>query len=724
MKGEGGLSLFLSTLILSPSFILLLLLMKEVLDAPITVLPGVRPKQIQLLARELHVHTIGELLAHYPLRYVDRAVIHPISQLRKEGEMYQFVGEVTQIAYKGEGSKKRLEVTFQDESGRIAGVFFKGISYIHRQLRIGTKYLLFGRVSVFGRTINIVHPEINLYDPHQKNRIPLEPIYKTSESMKKGGLNSRGVLTIISKALQWAAPHLQEYLPAPLLQRYNFAPFAWARHTIHFPGSLEELRRARSRVKFDELFCIQVQLMQQNQQYRTVYQGHRCDVVGSLVNRFYREELPFDLTGAQKRVVREMREDMRTGAQMNRLLQGDVGSGKTVVAVFTMLLAADNGLQSCLMAPTEILAQQHYAGIQRMLQNLPVRIALLTGSTGLKARREITSASEDGSLDILVGTHALIEDNVQFKKLGMVIIDEQHRFGVDQRAKLWRKGKDTAPHVLVMSATPIPRTLALTLYGDLDVSIIDELPPGRKPIKTVHLYETQREKMHELMLQEIEAGHQVYVVFPLIEESEKSDLQSLSEGYARLQEEFPQYEIEIVHGKMSPEEKNHAMARFSTNEAQILVSTTVIEVGVDVPNASVMIIENAERFGLSQLHQLRGRVGRGAEHSYCYLVTGYKLSEKTRARLGTMVLTNNGFEIAEADLQQRGAGSLGGTRQSGSNMQLQLASLAEDGPIVAFARDRARELFENDPSLEKEENASLAEYVAYIGRGGSYNKIG
>ncbi|PID90811.1 MAG: ATP-dependent DNA helicase RecG [Bacteroidetes bacterium] len=698
--------------------------MARELEAPISVLPGVGEKYVKLLSQEANILSVSDLLSYYPYRYVDRTVITPIRSMNREGEHYQFVAELVQIGCEGEGKKQRLVVVFQDPTGRIRCVFFKGIQWLYRRFKVGGKYLVFGKLSVFGGSATMTHPEVNIYNPEQKDRIPMEPLYHASEKMKKAGLNSRGLLRIMGSTLQWVRPHLSEYLPDRLLSSYQFMPYGDAIAAIHFPKDAEQARRAIGRLKFDELFGVQVQLLQLHESYRTVYKGFECPQVGELTNRFYREALPFDLTNAQKRVVREIREDMGSGNQMNRLLQGDVGSGKTIVALFTMLLAVDNSFQAMLMAPTEILAQQHFATISRMLEGLPVHVALLTGSTPAKARREILAGAESGYLHILVGTHALIEDWVHLPSLGVVVVDEQQRFGVDQRAKLWKKAEGYAPHVLIMTATPIPRTLALTLYGDLDVSIIDELPPGRKPIQTVHMYEAQRGDIYGLVRREIATGRQAYVVFPLIEENEKLELQSLTEGHARIQESFPSLEVEIMHGRMRPEEKEAAMGRFKRGEAQILVSTTVIEVGVDVPNATVMIIENANRFGLSQLHQLRGRVGRGGELSYCILVTDYKLSSTARERLATMVRTTNGFEIAEADMRLRGSGSLEGTQQSGHNAQLKLASLSEDGALLGFARDRAREICTEDPLLLKPENEKLRNRIASLNRISGYEKVG
>ncbi|PIE84702.1 MAG: ATP-dependent DNA helicase RecG [Bacteroidia bacterium] len=698
--------------------------MRNALEAPISLVPGVGERYVKLLSQEADIVSVGDLLAYYPYRYIDRSVLTPIRGMSREGEHYQFVAQLVHIACEGVGRKQRLVVDFQDASGRIRCVFFKGIQWLYKRFRVGGQYLVFGRLSVFGGSVTMAHPEVNLYNPQQQDRIPMEPLYHASEKMKKAGLNSRGILRLMGAALQWARPHLAEYLPEGLLSRYRFMPYGEAVTAVHFPRDGEQARHAIGRLKFDELFGIQVQLLQLHESYRIAYKGFECPRVGELTHRLYREALPFDLTNAQKRVVREIRGDMGSGRQMNRLLQGDVGSGKTVVALFTMLLAADNGYQAMLMAPTEILAQQHFGTLSRMLSGLPVHLALLTGSTPARARREILVGAESGYLHILVGTHALIEDWVRLPKLGVVVVDEQQRFGVDQRAKLWRKAEGYAPHVLIMTATPIPRTLALTLYGDLDVSVIDELPPGRKPIRTAHMYETQRAEVYGLLQREVAAGRQAYVVFPLIEENGKLELQSLTEGHARLVEAFPSLSVEIVHGRMRPEEKEAAMGRFKRGEAHILVSTTVIEVGVDVPNATVMVIENADRFGLSQLHQLRGRVGRGGELSHCVLVTDYKLSSSAHERLATMVRTTNGFEIAEADMRLRGSGSLEGTQQSGHNAQLKLASLAEDGELLGFARDRAREICAEDPLLLKPENEPLREHIASLKRVFGYEKVG
>lgn len=700
--------------------------MSGLLGASLGGLRNVDGKKAKLLEQELGVVTVEDLLSYYPRRYVDRTRMYKIGEVRGVRTPVQIVARLESTQVVGVGPKRRLVAEFVDDTGRIEGIWFRGIQWIYRNMKLGSVYLLFGQVTEYNRSYNMVHPEMELYTPGSARHPPVEPVYETSDKMKRGGLNSRGLMRLMYSVLQQVGSGIPEFLPTWLVEQYSLPSRVWAVHQVHFPESSRAAERAVLRLKFDELFLLQVQLQGQRER-QMQFEGHVFETVGPLFNRLYREGLPFDLTGAQKRVLREIRLDTKSGRQMNRLLQGDVGSGKTLVALFSMLLAADNGYQSCMMAPTEILAQQHYASLSRFLKDMPVRVGLLTGSTPAGARRELLEALQDGSLEILVGTHALIEDRVQYRNLGLVVVDEQQRFGVDQRARLWGKAKALLPHVLIMTATPIPRTLALTLYGDLDVSVIDELPPGRQPVQTIHCYDSKREKVYEMMRAQIAQGRQVYVVYPLIRESEALDFESLEKGYEAIVAAFPPpaYSCVFLHGQMSAEEKEEAMGCFERGEAQILVSTTVIEVGVDVPNATMMVIESAQRFGLSQLHQLRGRVGRGAEASYCVLMTGVKLSRESRQRMATMVGTTDGFKIAEADLQLRGAGDLEGTQQSGIPLKLRLANLATDGKLLGFARRVAGDLYKRDPTLSAPEHAALAERVALWGATQSgYSKIG
>ena len=692
---------------------------------PIEYLKGVGPARAEVLKSELNIHTFGDLLTHYPFRYIDRTQFHKIKQLHPDMAAAQVIGRLIHIEEVGERRSKRLVGHFRDDTGTMELVWFQSISWLKKSLQAGAVYIIYGKPNVFNNQLSITHPEMELYKAGspQQGSMSLQPVYHTTEKLKKFALDSRGIQKLQNALLETIGSQLDENLPDYLIHQQRLMPLRRALEAIHFPHNNAELQQAIHRLKFDELFFIQLKLLKNKLLNTQKFKGHRFTTVGSAFNTFYNEQLPFDLTNAQKRVVKEIRRDTATGAQLNRLVQGDVGSGKTVVALMAMLLAIDNGFQACLMAPTEILAQQHYQSIRELLGNGSVSVQLLTGSVPKKDRRIIHNQLEDGTLHILVGTHALIEDTVRFHNLGLVVIDEQHRFGVEQRAKLWRKNH-IPPHMLVMTATPIPRTLAMTLYGDLDISVIDELPAGRKPIKTMHLYESSRLRMFGFMKEEIGKGRQVYIVYPLIKESEKMDLMHLEAGLETLQKEFPlpQYQISIVHGKMPAKDKDFEMQRFINGETQIMVATTVIEVGVNVPNASVMVIENAERFGLSQLHQLRGRVGRGAEQSFCILMSGSKISKDSKLRLETMVRTNDGFEIAEVDLQLRGPGDLAGTQQSGV-LDLRLADLTADQNLLVTVRNLVIALFEADPQLAAPENSRLRDYLAQSSPGISWEKI-
>lgn len=692
---------------------------------PIAYLKGVGPSRAELLNKELGVHTFGDLLHYYPFRYIDRTQFHKINQLHPDQTGAQIIGRLNTLEETGAKRARRLVATFSDETGSMELVWFQSISWVKKSLQPGAVYIIFGKPSLFNGRLSMTHPEMELYNPNSANRgnLSLQPVYSSTEKLKKQGLDSRGLQRLQAALLESIAHTIEESLPQYLIQANQLMPRRQALVAIHFPENAQDLQQAIKRLKFDELFFIQLKLLKTKLNHARKFKGHRFEHVGKHFNTFFHERLPFELTNAQKRVVREIRRDTATGGQMNRLVQGDVGSGKTVVALMSMLLAVDNGFQACLMAPTEILAQQHYNGIRRLLGSGLATVSLLTGSTSKKDRNLLHTALEEGALDILVGTHALIEDTVRFKNLGLVVIDEQHRFGVAQRSKLWKKNH-IPPHMLVMTATPIPRTLAMTLYGDLDISVIDELPAGRKPIKTMHLYESSRLRMFGFMKEEIAKGRQVYIVYPLISESEKMDLMFLEAGIETLSREFPlpTYRISIVHGKMPVKDKEFEMQRFVKGETQIMVATTVIEVGVDVPNASVMVIENAERFGLSQLHQLRGRVGRGADQSYCILMSSHKLSKEGKIRLETMVRTTDGFEIAETDLQLRGPGDLAGTQQSGV-LELKLADLTTDQALLTHIRQTVIGLFKDDPSLDKAENALLRDYLTDRDPGISWEKI-
>ena len=689
------------------------------LDTAIEYLKGVGPQRADVLKKELGVFTAGDLLFHFPFRYIDRTKFHNIRDIQTEGEQYQVKGILRRLETLGEGRAKRLVGTLRDESGSIELVWFQSIQWLERTLKVGKEYVVYGRASVFNSRFNIPHPETEEVTPDNiQSARTFDPVYPSTDKLTQKGLDAKGLRKILRGLLDALTPaDLPETLPDPLLEVYRLTSRWEALQKIHFPENQRDLDAATRRLKFEELFFLQLRLLQIRRRRKDATKGFVFDKIGDYFNDFFYKKLPFELTGAQKRVLREIRTDLAVGQQMNRLIQGDVGSGKTVVALMTMLMALDNGYQSCLMAPTEILAQQHFANITELVGDLGVNVGFLSGSIKGKKRTAILEQLASGDMHIVIGTHALIEDWVAFQKLGLSIIDEQHRFGVEQRAALWKKGAGLPPHVLVMTATPIPRTLAMTLYGDLDVSVIDELPPGRKPITTMHKTEHHRLRVQGFMREEISKGRQVYVVYPMIEETEKVDLLNLMSGYEALSRDFPppEYQISIVHGKMKAADKEYEMQRFVKGETHIMVATTVIEVGVNVPNASVMVIENAERFGLSQLHQLRGRVGRGAEQSYCVLMSGYKLSADGRERLQTMVQTNDGFVIAEADLRLRGPGNMEGTQQSGM-LRFHIADLGRDGQILSAARDIAAKILETDPALVAPENARLRAHLEATGK--------
>lgn len=677
----------------------------------IKFLPGVGPKKAELFAKELGIRSAEDLLRHYPYKYVDRSRFYYIHEITAEMPCIQVKGQIIRFEKVGEGHNQRLTALFTDGKETIELVWFKGVKWALEKYKTGIQYVVFGKPSPFNGRFNIVHPEIELVSQLPPvEQMGLQPFYNTSEQMKSSFLNSKNIQKIIFPIVQAIKTGIPETLPAYLLKKFALLNLTESLVNIHFPKNAEVLRKARQRLKFEELFYIQLNILQQTKWRDQHFRGFVFGQIGHFFNTFFNDYLPFELTNAQKRVLREIRIDVASGRQMNRLLQGDVGSGKTLVALMTMLMAVDNGFQACIMAPTEILANQHYASLKEFLGDIGINVALLTGSISAKKRKPIHEQLRNGELNILIGTHALIEDTVQFKNLGMVVIDEQHRFGVEQRSKLWKKNVNP-PHILVMTATPIPRTLAMTLYGDLSVSVIDELPPGRKPIQTFHYYENKRQGLNQFIAKQIEAGRQIYIVYPLIQESEKIDLQSLETGYEYMCEVFPHYKISKIHGKMKPAEKELHMQKFVSGETQIMVATTVIEVGVNVQNASVMVIESAQRFGLSQLHQLRGRVGRGAEQSFCILLTDYKLGADTRKRMEIMVRTNDGFEISEADLKLRGPGDLEGKQQSGLPFDLKIASLAQDGKMLEIARNAAMEILEDDMKLAKTENRVMAEQL-------------
>ena len=673
----------------------------------IKFLPGVGPKKAVLFAAELGIRSVEDLLRHYPYKYVDRSRFYYLHEIAENMPFIQVKGQILKFEKIGEGNTMRLSGIFTDGKGTIELVWFKGIKYVLEKFKTGIDYVVFGKPNPFNGRYNIVHPEIELVSQlPPADQMGLQPFYNTTEKMKTGFLNSKTIQKIIFPILKSLKTGIPESLPAYILKKYALMNLTESLINVHFPKNTPSLNKARQRLKFEELFYIQLSILLQSKYREQNFSGFIFGQIGQYFNTFYKDFLPFELTGAQKRVLREIRTDVGSGKQMNRLLQGDVGSGKTLVALMAMLMAIDNGFQAALMAPTEILANQHYDTIRELLGDLGVNIALLTGSTSKRMREILHEQLRNGELNILIGTHALIEENVQFKNLGFVVIDEQHRFGVEQRSKLWKKNTNP-PHILVMTATPIPRTLAMTLYGDLSVSVIDELPPGRKPIQTYHYYQSKRQSINQFIAKQVQAGRQIYIVYPLINESEKMDLQDLENGYNYIQETFPNYKVSKIHGKLKPSEKDYQMQKFVSGEYQIMVATTVIEVGVNVPNASVMIIENAERFGLSQLHQLRGRVGRGAEQSFCILLTGFKLAAETRKRMEIMVRTNDGFEISEADLQLRGPGDLEGTMQSGLPFELKIANLVQDVKMLEIARKTAMEILDEDAKLEKAENIIL-----------------
>ena len=671
----------------------------------IKYLQGVGPQRAAILNKELNIYSFRDLLYYFPYKYVDRSRLYYIHEIDGNMPYIQLKGQVLSFETIGEGRQRRLVGHFSDGTGVVDLVWFQGLKFVMGRYKAHEEYIVFGKPTVFNGRINIAHPDIDPVEELALSSMGLQPYYNTTEKMKRSNLNSHALEKLMKNlfgALQ--KDIIEETLSPQLVAQHRLMSLTDALYNIHFPQNPDLLRKAQYRLKFEELFYVQLNILRYTKERRNKFRGLVFGRVGEIFNTFYSQNLPFQLTGAQKRVIKEMRRDMGSGRQMNRLLQGDVGSGKTLVALMTMLIALDNGYQACMMAPTEILATQHYETICRFLAGMNVRVELLTGNVKGKRRETILKDLVTGDVQILIGTHAVIEDTVNFSSLGLVVIDEQHRFGVAQRAKLWAKNT-CPPHVLVMTATPIPRTLAMTLYGDLDVSVIDELPPGRKPIQTIHQFDNRRASMYAFIRKQIQEGRQAYIVYPLIQESEKMDIKNLEDGYMHICEEFPEYKVSKVHGKMKPAEKDEEMQRFLANETQIMVATTVIEVGVNVPNASVMVIENAERFGLSQLHQLRGRVGRGADQSYCILVTGYKLTEETRKRIEIMVQTNDGFEIAEADLKLRGPGDLEGTQQSGVAFDLKIADIARDGQLLQYVREIAERLLDVDPNGERPENA-------------------
>lgn len=683
--------------------------MSGIFDTKIEFLKGVGPQRAALINKELNIFTYGELIQHYPFRYEDRTKFFKIRELTAELENVQVIAKIKQVEIIGLGGKRRLVAHVADETGEMEMTWFKGIQWVQPKLPVGATFIFYGKPALYGRKWSIAHPEMEPLSAANETRNNFQPVYSTTEKLKAKFLDSRGISKIMEQLVQVCLPQIQETLPSEILQQYQLIGKQESIRQIHFPSQPDLLQRARKRLKFEEFFFLQLRLMMMKLTRIEKFRGQPLSRT-ELLTEFYKNHIPFELTNAQKRVIRESFADMKSGRQMNRLLQGDVGSGKTMVAFICMLIAISSGAQACLMAPTEILANQHYDGLSQYANMMGLEIALLTGSVKKARRKVIHEALESGKLKILIGTHALLEDVVQFKNLGLAIVDEQHRFGVAQRAKLWAKNEQFVPHVLVMTATPIPRTLAMTLYGDLDVSVIDELPAGRKPIQTVHRYDKDRLKVFGFINQEVQKGRQVYIVYPLIEESETMDLKNLMDGFESISRAFPQYPISIVYGKMKSDAKDFEMQRFVKGETKIMVATTVIEVGVNVPNASVMIIENAERFGLSQLHQLRGRVGRGAEQSYCVLMSKLELSKDSRIRLDTMVRTNDGFEIADVDLRLRGPGDLMGTQQSGIT-DLLIADLSRDAQILTLAKDAAQQVLADDPELNQPQNAPILRQV-------------
>ncbi|WP_396185382.1 ATP-dependent DNA helicase RecG [Flavobacterium sp.] len=707
----------------------------NLLETPIEYLKGVGPNRGTLLRKELGIHKYGHLLNFFPNRYIDRTRYYKINELQNNIAEVQIIGKIINVKTVEFGKKqKRLVATFVDDTGQMELVWFQGHKWIRESLKLNEMCVIFGKCTSFGNTFNMAHPEIELMAEHEQSlRSAMQPVYPSTETLANRGISNRVINKMMQQLFQETQAKFSETLPDYLTTELKLIPKNAALFNIHFPKSAEALAKAQFRLKFEELFYIQIQLITQNLIRKHKIKGHPFTKVGDYLNDFYQNHLPFELTNAQKRVIKEIRIDMGSNAQMNRLLQGDVGSGKTIVALMSMLIALDNGFQSCLMAPTEILANQHFNGLSELAKELNINIKILTGSTKIANRRIIHEELENGNLHILIGTHALLEDKVKFKNLGLAVIDEQHRFGVEQRSKLWKKsnpeysngGELIPPHVLVMTATPIPRTLAMSLYGDLDISVIDELPPGRKPIQTVHRFDSNRLKVWKFIRDEIALGRQIYIVYPLIQESEKMDFKDLMDGYESISRDFPlpQYAISILHGKMKPADKDAEMKRFAEGKTNIMVATTVIEVGVNIPNASVMIIESAERFGLSQLHQLRGRVGRGAEQSYCILMTSQKLSADSKTRMETMVSTNDGFEIAEVDLKLRGPGDLMGTQQSGV-LNLQIADLVRDRDILILARNYALKILKDDAPMQKPENVILrATYIELTKKKNIWNYI-
>ena len=672
----------------------------------IKYLSGVGPRRAALFNKELDVYSLYDLLFYFPYKHIDRSKIYTIRELHGSMPYIQLKGRILSMSAIGEGYKKRLVAHFSDGTGVVDLVWFRGVKYIEKTYKLNKEYIVFGKPTVFGQRLNLAHPDIEEVSQEVISNLGLRPYYNTTEKMKKAGVTSRVIERMMGQVLEMLKEPLKETLPDYILKKERLMSLTEAVSNMHFPKNPLLFQKAEFRLKFEELLYVQLNILRYANERQKRYKGYIFSNVGEHFNKFFHQNLPFELTNAQKRVIKEIRRDMGSGVQMNRLLQGDVGSGKTLVALMSMLIALDNGYQACMMAPTEILAQQHYETIMEFLFGLDIRVELLTGSIPAKKRKEIHEGLLDGSIHILVGTHALIEDVVQFAALGFAVIDEQHRFGVAQRAKLWTKNNNP-PHVLVMTATPIPRTLAMTLYGDLEVSVIDELPPGRKPIITQHRFDSGRKSLYQFMHQQLDEGRQIYIVYPLIEESEKIDLKNLEDGYELIQQEFSNHKISKVHGRMKPKEKEEQMQLFARGDTQIMVATTVIEVGVNVPNATVMIIENAERFGLSQLHQLRGRVGRGGNQSYCILVSSYKLSEDTRKRLEIMVQTTDGFEIAEADLKLRGPGDLEGTQQSGIAFALKVANITRDSQLLKYVRDIAISVIKEDPQYQKPENKIL-----------------
>ncbi|MBR5654736.1 MAG: ATP-dependent DNA helicase RecG [Prevotella sp.] len=689
--------------------------MLDVLEQDVMYVPGVGPKKKELLSRELNIQTFGDLLEYYPYKYVDRSRIYQSNELSADMPFVQLKGKILSFEQFEMGPrKKRVVAHFYDGHGPVVDlVWFAGTHYVMKNYQVQTEYIVFGKPTVYGGRYQIAHPEIEKVSELQLDTMGMQPYYVTTEKMKNAGFTSRTVEKIVNNLLERLTQPLPETLPPFITERLHLVSRDTAFRHVHYPHNASEMQAARLRLKFEELFYVQLNILRYASDHRRKYRGFIFSQIGTFFNGFYYDHLPFALTNAQKRVVREIRQDVGSGRQMNRLLQGDVGSGKTLVALLSMLIALDNGYQACIMAPTEILAEQHLATLRKFVGDMDIHIELLTGVVKGKRRQAVLDGLLDGSVHILVGTHAIIEDGVMFQRLGLAVIDEQHRFGVAQRAKLWNKSTNP-PHILVMTATPIPRTLAMTIYGDLDVSVIDELPPGRKPVQTIHRYDNQLGSLYESIRRQIRVGRQAYIVFPLIQESEKSDLKNLEEGFEALKDVFAEFRLSKVHGKMKPKDKEEEMQRFLAGETQILVATTVIEVGVNVPNASVMVILDAQRFGLSQLHQLRGRVGRGADQSYCILVTNHKLSKETSRRIDIMCDTNDGFEIAEADLKLRGPGDLEGTQQSGIAFDLKIADIARDGQIVQLARDEAQKIIDDDPTCEKQTYAMLWNRLATL----------